>query len=411
MASVCFYFQVHQPLRLKHYTVFDKSIYETLSGACMACPDKSVMFAACRVGYTSTEEVLSLEKYYTQTDQRTDLAAALMSCPVALMPLIYRLMMSEYERHVTSGYGHSEKSIMAAVFRKHPAYFTTWIGDYQCQPENYAKATMCIETTLSVTLPLSQRDPAGQHTYEQVSRLLTTAGVLFPPLKPRYRLIILIISSPGEAYEHFKETWRLYGNSNPDIRSFFVECGDDNRSDTLSFPSITDSLVPGILLKTIKAIEFVDAAYEYDYLLRTNLSSLFMFDKLLLQLDTLPKTKVYAGVSFNHYTQTFVTGAGAIISKDTIAPFIAKTGDMMRYATYPDDVVIGYAMERIGCTVTTLPRLDVFQGGLLSADVSDNINVLRTTSCAHIRGKTLRAREQDAMHIRALCCIWYAVPL
>ena len=26
MASVCFYFQVHQPLRLRHYTVFDKSI-------------------------------------------------------------------------------------------------------------------------------------------------------------------------------------------------------------------------------------------------------------------------------------------------------------------------------------------------------------------------------------------------
>ena len=25
MASVCFYFQVHQPFRLRHYTVFDKS--------------------------------------------------------------------------------------------------------------------------------------------------------------------------------------------------------------------------------------------------------------------------------------------------------------------------------------------------------------------------------------------------
>ncbi|MHC4763099.1 MAG: alpha-amylase, partial [Planctomycetota bacterium] len=24
MASVCFYFQVHQPTRLRHYTVFDK---------------------------------------------------------------------------------------------------------------------------------------------------------------------------------------------------------------------------------------------------------------------------------------------------------------------------------------------------------------------------------------------------
>ena len=25
MASICFYFQVHQPLRLRHYTVFDKN--------------------------------------------------------------------------------------------------------------------------------------------------------------------------------------------------------------------------------------------------------------------------------------------------------------------------------------------------------------------------------------------------
>jgi len=25
MSSVCFYFQVHQPFRLRHYTVFDKS--------------------------------------------------------------------------------------------------------------------------------------------------------------------------------------------------------------------------------------------------------------------------------------------------------------------------------------------------------------------------------------------------
>ena len=25
MASICFYFQVHQPLRLRHYTVFDNN--------------------------------------------------------------------------------------------------------------------------------------------------------------------------------------------------------------------------------------------------------------------------------------------------------------------------------------------------------------------------------------------------
>jgi hypothetical protein len=74
-----------------------------------------------------------------------------------------------------------------------------------------------------------------------------------------------------------------------------------------------ESLIPGILKKCKKAFKYINDNYDYDFLIRTNLSSVWNFQNLLMLYDKLPKYNLFGGhVIFNQ----FVSGTGIIISKD-----------------------------------------------------------------------------------------------
>lgn len=100
--------------------------------------------------------------------------------------------------------------------------------------------------------------------------------------------IMLVIASRGEIYDYFiKYYWvpfieyvnktkniyelkiiLLYGNS--DISDLSIP-----EENMLQFTDIEDNLIPGCLLKTIKAFEYIKNNYEYKKIIRTNLSSFF----------------------------------------------------------------------------------------------------------------------------------------
>jgi hypothetical protein len=57
---------------------------------------------------------------------------------------------------------------------------------------------------------------------------------------------------------------------------------------------------------------------EFDYIIRTNLSSFYVFSRLFKFLTTLPTEKCYCGVQGQEDNWTFASGSGFILSPDLV---------------------------------------------------------------------------------------------
>ena len=116
--------------------------------------------------------------------------------------------------------------------------------------------------------------------------------------KKHYKLIILIIASDAPHYEVFKKCWMEYMNKNENIKSFFLYSNENLDTDIyVTKDSITynckESLIPGILYKTIAGYYFSQKKLSYDFMLRTNLSSFINFPQLLTYLDNIERNNIW----------------------------------------------------------------------------------------------------------------------
>jgi len=160
-----------------------------------------------------------------------------------------------------------------------------------------------------------------------------------------YSVIILIIASDNHNYYiNMQKIWKLYMNSHPNIKSFFIKENNqineqvvlDQDNDTI-YVKCEPSLVPGILIKTIKSFEYIYNNYDFNYIYRTNLSSFLDLNKLYNFIQT--NFFNYGAVIGYHGNITFGSGSGFFVSKECTNYLINKNN--IDYHTYPDDVEIG----------------------------------------------------------------------
>lgn len=220
--------------------------------------------------------------------------------------------------------------------------------------------------------------------------------------KKHYKIINLIIASRAKHYDIFTVCWLQYMNSNPDVKSFFLYADPTIENDLLiDTNSITykceESLIPGILYKTLAAEKFCQKYMTYDYILRTNLSSFIIFPRLLHFLDINEKTdfmctnleyfplaldedeidkndKCIAGIieynkeNWKYHTEVlrnffgfkkflqnnknfyFLAGSFFIMSKDVVDKllhevFVNKALERAELYTIPDDLVISAIVQ------------------------------------------------------------------
>jgi len=116
-------------------------------------------------------------------------------------------------------------------------------------------------------------------------------------MENNYRLIALVLSSCDSPFNKFKEIWERYAFSFPSIKTYFVYAGDglrERKDYDLVYQDVEDSY-PMNIERTLKAFEYIDSKYDYDFLLRTNLSTFWDFERLLANLSDLPETNCYQG--------------------------------------------------------------------------------------------------------------------
>ena len=206
--------------------------------------------------------------------------------------------------------------------------------------------------------------------------------------KTHYKLIILVIASQNESYDMFVRCWRGYMNSVPYVKSYFLYSEPNLQTDIhitedCIYHKSVESIVPGIFYKSTAAMSVCEEFFNYDYLLRTNLSSFYHIPRLLKYLDTKPNDN-YAGSQFynlpNDPSKTtqqacvnaylglklddkfiFLHGAGFILSKNVVLKYMneVKTNKLKlkEVEFLPDDVAISLLLYNF----LTLPQLP-FQG-------------------------------------------------
>ena len=162
------------------------------------------------------------------------------------------------------------------------------------------------------------------------------------------KIVVLIIASDFENhYIEMQAIWKKYMNTHPNIVSYFIK-SDKNIQDNVVLDGNTiyvkneESLIPGIYYKTIEAIKYCLKNIDYDYIYRTNLSSLLDMDQMY---SFIIKNKIeYGGVVGYHNNISFASGSGFFISRDASIYLLENQPDVDK--ELPDDVLIGYIMTK-----------------------------------------------------------------
>jgi hypothetical protein len=175
------------------------------------------------------------------------------------------------------------------------------------------------------------------------------------------KLIILILANDSETYLECQKLWKFYMNSHPNVKSYFIKYNPDLiediklENDNL-FIKGHESLIPGCLDKTIKSIEFCLKNLEFDFIFRTNMSSVVDLNKLTNLLENY--NNQISGVIGLHRNIKFASGAGMLICKK-FCNYLILNKQSLNYNII-DDLSIGIFCENHNVQICPLTRFETY---------------------------------------------------
>lgn len=163
------------------------------------------------------------------------------------------------------------------------------------------------------------------------------------------KVLVLIVDSDNlPVYKEFRKIWRSYMNDDPShIEAYFIR-GDNNLNQEykidkdIIWVKTQESWRPGMINKTVMSLEVMQPRFhEFDYILRTNLSSFYVFNNLISVLQNMPREKFVMSKRYgneNGYLRPH--GSGYIISTD-IANDIIRNKSLLMNSKEADDEQMG----------------------------------------------------------------------
>ena len=225
------------------------------------------------------------------------------------------------------------------------------------------------------------------------------------------KLVILVIANRDPIYDQIVQIyWKKliqYANKFNQIKIFLlygnenIEFLDDIKDNIIKYHE-KESYIPGILKKTIYGFEYIDQNCPYDYILRTNISSFFIYDRLVSLITTFKEEQFFSGpvggghtVINNQYIKfDFVSGSAIYLSKDLVKDLIFNKGKL-EY-NYIDDIAISRYF--INLQKTNQNRYDIVN---IKKKYDINLKLIlkkiNENNHYHIRVKTLDRAVYDIM--------------
>ena len=167
------------------------------------------------------------------------------------------------------------------------------------------------------------------------------------------KIVQLVLYSDSNDYKQMYEITRPYYQKYKVDTLYYMYSGTSDppyvKDDILYLPG-KESFIPGVLNKTINAFQWVSEHYEYDYILRSNISTVV---DMVGVISALSEDKIDYGGGFvgpvvmsqgygvkdKHVGTIYASGTSIILSKDFVDTLL-KTRNEIDYDVI-DDVAIG----------------------------------------------------------------------
>lgn len=296
--------------------------------------------ACCSIRYRSRGELYPLSSYFA-AEGKCGIAAGIFTVEASYVPKFFALANSVLYEQIAEGVGHAEEQILVYCYDRHPEWFSLYCGDYYSLATNYHRAVEDLECIQAHFV-----QPALAAGRRDIARLATM------------RLLVLVISGGEDpVYAQHKEIWRSYMHKTPGVDVYFVEAGVPRITEDTVVVNGTESW-DGILKKTLEALKLLHSE-TYPYVLRTNLSSVWNFPRLLETIETRPRDGVYAGVHGFYGESPYISGAGILMSRDVVSCLLAHEAEALALDLI-DDVAIGVVLRAQGIPLgPPIPRVDI----------------------------------------------------
>jgi hypothetical protein len=171
--------------------------------------------------------------------------------------------------------------------------------------------------------------------------------------------ICLVIDSDYPFTEHYakqRNRWKKYMGLDPEIKCYFVrlkaDINEDIAVDESNFTIYVrgvESYTPGILTKTLKAMQYIYNTFDFNFLIRTNLSSFWNFNLYKKVFNKPTENTVKASIGLLYGIQ-FPEGAGMVLSKDIIYKMINNQNSFDYKEN--DDVAIGMFLHNFNISIS-----------------------------------------------------------
>ena len=181
----------------------------------------------------------------------------------------------------------------------------------------------------------------------------------------KVKILHLVLYSNGKSYDKMYDITReYYSKFYPEVLTIYYLFNQNItepviKDDILLIPG-KETYLPGILDKTIKAIEFTKNI-EYEYLLRSNISTIVNVKNLLNYLSKNKNIQYGGSWKMKHIRKgfrdplnginddryaglDFISGTGIVLSKKNVK-YILENKDKIDYSIV-DDVSIGYFLHK-----------------------------------------------------------------
>jgi len=212
------------------------------------------------------------------------------------------------------------------------------------------------------------------------------------------RVLLLILDSEGHPYDQFREVWRKYMTSHPNVDCYFYR-GNPNLSSDYVLDNDTlwiriPETHPHLFERTVRAFRyFVNMRPNiYDFVFRPNSSALVNLGMYYELCKTFPKQRFCSAVT-GSYQQAgldkFPSGSGFTLSFDLVKRF-ARQYDLKQ--VYLDDVSVGYYLQQWRIPIAPSTRF-AFQ----PREYSDEELTAILASNFHLRFSNLGHRDWDVM--------------
>lgn len=224
-------------------------------------------------------------------------------------------------------------------------------------------------------------------------------------------LNLIIASTNRSFYPMLMNQWRRYMNIHPNVVSYFLvndpsKFAHSEKDTTHKFENeflyfnAPETGIPGIYDKTIKAMEVFSKLEEVwgtvDFIIRTNLSSFYISDRLVEYLHDTPRTG-FAGGGINATpTPAYISGCGMILSKDVCLLLVDNFHHPLKYSL-DDDRMIGYLMHYHCIPLVPIPRHDMASEQMIERHL-DTIAQDVPVDTFHVR--TRCGTDTDAFRLR-----------